>query len=233
MKRSASAAISLLLGLLAGTTEVDARDDFLVEEDGIVFDVRRFDDGRSRPYHLQFSLDDIDVVKYTFSDEGRIMWVKADTEKYAVKYKSNGSFKKIVRRDSGARMLLGDERAEEAEFDQEDIDEEHGVTFDHRRLYPCADCGETWNILCDGGVQSICDVVGNDVFGAKGGESVSIACETLGSACARLSANEACEDQCIPEGQCVCVPVESTDHPPCWSVSMVWNELSGDNIPPG
>lgn len=217
MKRwtNLNATALLLLGLLAGPTSVAraGRDEIIVHEGGITFRVARYDDGRKKPYLLKFWASGVKTSKYRFKQDGRVGSIKAGTEKYSVWHKRNGSFKKVVRKDAGGRMLLGDENAEEnQQIDQGGIDEGgQAVQFEHRRLYACDDCDEAWDIVCNVGVPTICNLRDNETLGTKGDSSVAIACETFGIACSKLSADEACDGQCIEEGAYVRhAPIELT-----------------------
>lgn len=93
----------------------------------------------------------------------------------------------------GSRVTVIAEDSNELEdaFDEED------VTPQHRRLYACSECEETWDIFCGQGLDTVCDLVGyGDPFSNLAEASVSTMCEHFGSACSGLSALEACQDQC-------------------------------------
>lgn len=206
MKYSA-AATAFLLGLLAGTVVVtDAGwDQIQIDDDGITFKVRRYDDGRTTPYRLIFS--DGDTSLYRIRYDGRVTYFKAGSEKYNVKYRRNGNIRKVIRKDNGARTLLADDLSEDFVETEGRLDEgisaEGASPTEHRHLtYACEDCEEAWDVVCGPALSYICELVGNEIFGTVGSQSIDTACDQFGSLCGSLSAGEACDGECV-EGQTI------------------------------
>lgn len=200
MRQSNIAKALCLLGVLASTAKLTraAQEEVRVEEDGITFRVGRFDDGRTNLYALDFWVSGLKMSRYRFNVNGRVGYIRATAERYVVRYYGNGSLREVDRKDTGGRMLLADENAEEAQLELEDLNEENDVLFDHRRLYACEDCVSAWDAICTGGVSSICNLLGNDALGTAADTSIEIVCETFVNVCARLSAEEGCDGQCTP-----------------------------------
>lgn len=198
----AAAPASLFLGLLSGPTIfAEANEDLLllsIRGDGITFDVIRFDDGRNRPYHVSFEKKDVSST-FEFDEAGYIEFIEAGTEEYAVRYKSNGSFRKVIRKDAGdVRMLL--EKNEEELFLN---GSEGSFTSEgqQRRFNACDDCEDAWTLVCGNGISTVCDLVDNSVLGSLGTSSVATMCDTFEDLCASTSAESACDGQCEGEGE--------------------------------
>lgn len=97
-------------------------------------------------------------------------------------------------RSFGSRVTVTAEVSNEL---KDAFDEGSPMGVEHRRLYACSDCEETWDILCGQGLDTVCDLVDyGDPFGNTAEASISTMCQHFGSACSELSALEACEDQC-------------------------------------
>ena len=205
MKPSTVATASLL-GLLAGTVVVTEAgwNQISIRDGGINFKVRRYDDGRAIPYRLIFTANNI-KSNYAIRVDGRVNQLKAGTEKCKVRYTGDGSIRKVVRKDNGARMLWHDELDKEDFSDMEDpIDEdvpfEDMSSTEYRRLassYACEDCEEAWNVVCGPALAYICELADNAVFGTTGAQSVEIACDQFGNLCDSLSADVACDGHCV------------------------------------
>ena len=204
--KPSTASTASLLGLLTGTVVVTEAgwNQIRINDSGINFKVRRFDDGRVVPYRLIFKENNIES-SYAIRVDGSVNQLKAGTEKYKVKYNGDGSIKKVVRKDNGARMLWHDELDKEDFSDMEDpIDEdvplEDMPSTEYRRLassYACEDCEEAWNVVCGPALAYICELTGNAVLGTTGAQSVEIACDQFGNLCDSLSADVACDRHCV------------------------------------
>lgn len=85
MKNQAAMTIVPLIGIiLAGITGTEAaRESMYVEEDGVNFQVVRYDDDRSKPFRLIFTADNVRSV-YNFNTAGSATNVKVGSEKYKV-----------------------------------------------------------------------------------------------------------------------------------------------------
>ena len=170
---------------MSATTHA-AKETMTVTEDDITFTVGRFDDGRSKPYVINFD-NDGDSSKYTFNTDGFVTNIKVGTERYRVVYRTNGDLRRVRRTDSGARLL-------ETEGIEE-VDED-GM-FERRRLYACNDCEDAWDAVCDEGVPSVCSIVGyGSPLTDAATASMETLCESFGNACSQSGGAEACVDQC-------------------------------------
>ena len=203
--KSSTAATTFLLGLLAGTVVVtDAGwDQIKIKDNGITFKVRRYDDGRTTPYRLIFRDGEKSLYKIRY--DGRVTHFKGGSEKYKVKYRGNGDIREVIRKDNGVRMLLADDLNEDFVETEDLLDESisaEGISpTEHRRLtYACDDCEEAWDVVCGPALSYICELVGNEILGTVGSQSVDTACDQFGSLCGSLSAEEACDGECV-EGQ--------------------------------
>ena len=194
MKTSAAAAIFLSVAIIPAIVTDAARNRLKVSEGDINFKIFSFDDGRSRPYQINFWTSDTGSSRFKFDQAGRVTYIKASSEKYVVRYKSNGSLRRLVRKDSGARTLLLS-YADEAGYEHHL--EGDAIVHENRRLYACDDCEYTWDTICGDGIPSVCDLVGHASLGATGTFAVDIVCEMLGSVCNDTSADTACDGQCI------------------------------------
>ncbi|CAM9708474.1 unnamed protein product [Ascophyllum nodosum] len=201
-----------LLGILTGTVVVTEAgwNQISINDSGINFTVRRYDDGRAVPYQLIFKANNIKST-YDIRVDGSVHLLKAGKEKYEVRYNGDGSIKKVVRQDNGARMLWHDELDKE-DFSaledpiDEDIPLEDMFSTEYRRLtssYACEDCEEAWDVVCGPALAYICELTGNAVLGTAGAQSVEIACDQFGNLCDSLSADEACKGHCVED---VCNP---------------------------
>ena len=195
-----------LLGILTGTVVVTEAgwNQISINDSGINFTVRRYDDGRAVPYQLIFKANNIKST-YDIRVDGSVHLLKAGKEKYEVRYNGDGSIKKVVRQDNGARMLWHDELDKE-DFSaledpiDEDIPLEDMFSTEYRRLtssYACEDCEEAWDVVCGPALAYICELTGNAVLGTAGAQSVEIACDQFGNLCDSLSADEACKGHCV------------------------------------
>lgn len=75
-----------------------------------------------------------------------------------------------------------------------------------RALYACDDCEEAWDMVCDSGVPSVCDLVDyGSPISAQATASLETVCNTFGGACSAAGGMEACQDQCEgdDDGECV------------------------------
>lgn len=217
MNRSAAATTAcLVLGLLWSRTVhvVEAVDRIKVTEDGTLFKINAHDPAeRPRaPYIIQFDRSGIGRSTYRFDSDLRVWFVQADTERYALRYRArDGMLRKVIRKDSGGRMLLNEEEDHEIFEDEADHDFEDAAVYNfeeadgeiiafnghHRRLYDCPDCEFDWDEVCDKGIPTVCNLEGNDAFDVLASASITVLCEALGTACSNLSADEACDGQCV------------------------------------
>ena len=106
-----------------------------------------------------------------------------------------GNLKAVKRTSSSGRALLT-----EGELDVPQI-EGRRLRFDD-----CTDCEEAFDTVCDAAL-SVCDLEDFGYpFTATAAASIDTACGTFGSACSRLEASVACQDQCTEEGVYYCKP---------------------------
>lgn len=176
MKPRTATLVSLALAAFGGNRLVDAaKHTSEVTYEGVTFNIAYFDDGRKRPYRIRFKEDGV-THRFFFKRRNILVkWIKSGTEKYRIYHRSRNLYK-VVRRDSGARLLLDD--AEDPEYEEygeyEDEDDEEFEEFEgeeededdkgeddeetsfgdwgvhqQRRLYACEDCEETWEEVCE------------------------------------------------------------------------------------
>lgn len=179
--------------LLVDTFAVQAaRDRMTVEEGGVSFKVDRYDDGRSRPYRVIFTQDGV-RSRYRFNTDGYVMNIKTGSETYKVLYRSDGDLKRVDLTSSGRRTLDEEVREASAVVEQDNLFESDR----RRRLYACGHCAEAWDAICNGGVLSVCALVGYGTpLSAVAEASIETMCGTFGEACLRLDACDACAGQC-------------------------------------
>lgn len=193
MKNLAATALLFVSSSLGPAVLTEAATEkVVVREDGIKFFVRRFE-GKSKPYRVRFSTSTTDRSDFWFKEDGSVNSIKAGTEKYVVRYRSSGALRTVLRKDSGARMLV----------DEEELDaymteaEESAFDLAHRSLYYCDDCEEKWNAVCGQGISTVCNVMDHSSLGTKGAAAVEIMCNTFGSACESISAEKVCRNRCV------------------------------------
>lgn len=204
-----------MCALLALPSEVQSQGtekiELTTEEVGSMF-VRNHAE-RDWPYSVTFVLDGEKSV-YIFEPSGTIKKFKAGSEKYKFKYKPSGALNKVVRIDSGARMLHTAHGGEEDASGILDVPQQR-----HRRLYACDDCERIWDIVCGTGLASACGPPDSfsSVFGPLATSSMVVMCSTFASLCDSTTASAACEGQCdegcgeacgisaeCVDGACVC-----------------------------
>lgn len=194
MKHSiAASAASISLGLLlfGAVLFTDAVEKIKIEIEDIVFKVKsyHFDENPSIPIVVIFLTEDVGRSKYSFDADLRIKKFIAGSEKYVVRYKADGTLRGVVRKDSGARVLLSEEEEE-----YQDV----VTVLQQRRLhYPCDDCEADWNDLCGIGIPTVCSLDGHASLGDSGISSVATLCHTFGASCSHLSGDNACDGQCV------------------------------------
>ena len=184
------------------STAEAARESMAVEADGIIFSVERYDDGRSKPYRVSFTEDGVEST-YRFNTAGFVTNIVVGSEKYRVRYESNGDLSEVRRTPSGRRgLLVGVEGQNEVAGDGLLVGGDgQGVKLvdeTHRRLYACDDCVEAWDAVCDDGVPSLCDLVdyGHPIKSAAEA-SIATMCNVMGGvACSSSGGAEACLGQC-------------------------------------
>lgn len=101
------------------------------------------------------------------------------------------------------------------EGEQEEPSEERSAlagTASHRgrrrrRLYDCVDCEQTWDTLCDQGLETVCDLEDyGSLFGSSAEVSIRLFCDNFSSVCARFSASDVCDGECEEEVEEECLP---------------------------
>ena len=173
MRTSNTMLAALLLSLVDVCFATDAsRNRITVRKYRTNYRVDSWDDNREDPYRITFWKFGLKSV-YTFDTSGNIKTLTArDTE-----YIFDGKIR--------SRMLEApdDDALEDVDVDPVEI--------------ACSDCTETWNTVCDKGVDDVCYLDANnpDDFDEDAINSVRRFCSGFGAAC-RDSAIEACEGQC-------------------------------------
>lgn len=92
MKNAGAMTIFVYSGIfLAGILVTEAaRESMYVEEDGISFQVARYEDGRSKPFRVIFTTDGARSV-YNFKTAGFVSTVKVGSERYKVSLLSSSA----------------------------------------------------------------------------------------------------------------------------------------------
>lgn len=183
------------------------RERLLVKEAGVRFTIFTYDDGRSQPYTFKFKDNDI-TSNYRFDANGDVTKITVGGAKYKVS--GNGV--------TGRRLSAGNTKQslappaawtleEDAQEELEPPFDEGLLSFEHRRLYACSECEDTWDVMCGQGLRAVCELVGyGSPFDADAEASIATMCDTFGDACSSLTAEAACESQCegdsAPDGAC-------------------------------
>ena len=189
-------AASLLGAVLFGFSIFAAagKEKLVVKDGGVTFTVVTFDDGRSKPYHINFKVDDIRSF-YAFGEEGDVTLVKVGASKYQVNDtgvigRKLGSETKQSLVLPTASVLVEDNHELETLFDE-------GPSLERRRLYACSECEDTWDVMCGQGLQTVCELVGyGSPFDAEAGASIATLCDDFGDACSSRTGEDGCRDQC-------------------------------------
>eukprot|EP00904_Undaria_pinnatifida_P013079 jgi/Undpi1/8901/HiC_scaffold_25.g11363.m1 len=186
MKISSASQASLLLALIAGFSVSEAtRHRLIVRSYRTNYKIDWWDNGRADPYRIIFKKSGLKSV-YKFLESGSLSTLTIGNTRYTFS-QSAGSLEVPSSEDIGSRMLLAPE--------DEDAEEVH---FGHRRLYDCPDCEETWDTLCDVGIEEVCGWVEllPSVFESDAQYSLTVMCTAMAAAC-DTSAADTCEGQCI------------------------------------
>eukprot|EP00904_Undaria_pinnatifida_P006370 jgi/Undpi1/2863/HiC_scaffold_14.g06240.m1 len=186
MKMPGASHASLLLAIIAGCSVSEAeRHRLIVRSNRTNYKIDWWDNGRADPYRIIFKKNGVKSV-YKFLESGSLSTLTIGNTRYTFS-QSAGSLEVQSSEDISSRMLLapGDESANE-------------VHSGHRRLYDCPDCEETWDTLCDVGIEEVCYWVEllPSVFYWDAQYSLTVMCTAMGAAC-DTSAADTCEGQCI------------------------------------
>ena len=176
IRMSSAAHVWLLVVLIVGCFVAQAtRHRITVRTYKTNYRIDWWDDGRDDPYRVTYWKFGLKAV-YLFDVSGELISLTVRDREYM--FPSN----------IGSRMLLASEQDEAAE----------NIPAGRRRLYPCADCEETWVILCDVGLADVCflDEFTPDDFNEDAKDSVRRFCSAFGAAC-ETPAFDTCEGQCI------------------------------------
>lgn len=190
MKTSSAMQASLMLVLIMVGCFVaeSARHKIKVRKNRTTFKIDWWDDGRNVPYRIIFKKSGLKST-YKFHKSGRMHSLVVGSTKYTFSFIQDVNALPEVQTSSiGSRMLLESE-------EDEDMEEVH---FEHRRLYDCADCENTWDTLCGVGIVDVCDWVPflPSVFNEDAVTSLTRMCNGMGNAC-QASAFDTCDGHCI------------------------------------
>lgn len=194
MRMSSAVQSSLLLVLMVGCFLAEAaRFRITVRKNRTNYRIDWWDDGREEPYRIIFRKSGV-RSDYRFEESGRLSTLTIEDTQYTFTSNleaANGS-PEVQASTTGSRMLLASE-----EYGA--LEEAH---FDHRRLYECADCENTWDTLCSVGIVDVCFWVPllPSIFDEDAQFSLTTMCTALGSACDTTPASDTCEGECI-EGE--------------------------------
>ena len=196
MKQSNTAQASLLLALIAGIAVTNAtRERITVKNHGIKFKVDWWDDGRTDPYRVSFTKQDVSS-EYFFDAAGRLKSLNVDDAVYQFTMAMEA-----VGDTAGVQSLSAP--ADRMLHSMEDDPELNEMEFDHhrRRLYDCSDCEETWDTMCDIGLEDVCYWVGKatNLFTSDAQISIKRMCTKFAKECLK-SAETTCEGMCTEGG---------------------------------
>ena len=209
-KASASLTTPFLCGLLlAGVRTVSAQTGTIYETFGDVeYAVDRYDTADQPRFEVSFT--DFDITSnYKFDVNGFVKTIKADSEKYTMTYRANGKLRR-VRRRSSRRQLEEQDAAdmsmvgETMPFTKGVVDEMTPASAARRRLFECDECLQTWDVVCDNGVDTVCrlDDYGNPILSA-GEVSINTFCDGFATLCSERTSDDVCQDVCGEVEDCL------------------------------
>lgn len=118
-----------------------------------------------------------------------------------VLYTPSGEIRRVTLKPSERRTLGGAQYESEEEENIDKNGANDRSLYGLRRLYPCSDCEETWNVMCSEGLSSVCDLHGyGSPFSTGATDAIGHICSLLGGACSGVLSDEACRGQCV-EGE--------------------------------
>lgn len=182
MRMSTAAHVPLLLVLIVGSFVVEAaRHRITVKTYKTNYRVDSWDDGRDEPYRVTYWKFGLKSV-YLFKASGTLTSLTVRGREYT--FPSGEGSRKLL-------PVLGNEAGEE-------------VHSGRRRLFPCADCEEAWDVLCDVGLADVCflDEFPRDDFNEDAEDSTRRFCSAFGAAC-ETPAFDSCEGQCVESESCL------------------------------
>lgn len=232
---SASAlATPMLCGLLllAGipTAKPDA---MMVPSGGVDFVLSHYDDGRPEPLEAAFTVVSLASL-YQFDVGGRVVFITAGAIVWKVRYRTNGKVRDVKK--VSVRRHLGEEENEEGDAAGTAlvgeiasgvtavVDETarggmavvgdttpaaHGASrVGSRRLMECDECHETYDLVCDEGVRTVCELMADaDPILAEGYDSISLFCIDFGNVCGERTADDVCGEECVDvNSDIACLP---------------------------
>lgn len=183
----------MLVVLMVGCFVAEsAKHQLRVRKNRATYRIDWWDTGREKPYRIIYKKNGLKSI-YKFLESGHLDTLIVGSTTYTFTYEdlAANALPEVHASSTGSRMLL-------ASQEDEDFDEVH---VDHRRLYDCADCENTWDTLCGVGIVDVCDWVPflPFVFNEDAVKSLTIMCKGMGKACL-ASAFDTCEGQCIAGG---------------------------------
>lgn len=191
MKPSKAVRASVLIALIAEIAVTEAtRERITVKNHGVKFKVDWWDDGRAYPYRVWFTKNLVSS-KYTFDAAGRLAQLYVDEAGYTFST-DTGEVQPV-----SDRMLLSGQQ--ETQADETEMEME--MEMEHRRLYDCPDCEQTWDTMCDIGLEDVCYWANEevDLFNDDTVTSLNKMCIKFTKECT-TSAETTCQGMCTEGG---------------------------------
>lgn len=183
MKTHAVAMIALGLADIISVTKATSGK-IVVEQGNTTFTLIGNVDGRKKPYKIRFKEEGV-KSGFKLDSEGLVKVVVVGSEKYKVVHNSEGDLVRVKNISSGSARYLKDQEMDTAE---QAIQPATLGRRRRRRLYDCLDCYNMWDVMCNNGRESVCelaslgtDVLSETALGAGG------TCATRSNSCATLS----------------------------------------------
>lgn len=200
-KASAAFATPFLCGLLlVGIPTVSAQTDTITESfEGVDYFVDRFDGDDQPTFEVAFHNFDF-TSTYVFDVNGFVTTIFADSQQYRMSY-TNDKLSQI-------QMVALRRQLEEEQYaaDRAAVVETAPASGVRRRLSKCDECHQTWDVVCDNGVDTVCDLKNFDKpFLSTGKVSVGGMCDDFGTLCNERTSADVCEVQCgavEPQPEC-------------------------------
>ena len=185
MKTSTVAQTAFLLALTAGNGSA-TRYLTTVKNFRVKFKMYWWDDGRDEPYKMSFTKKGI-YSAYAFNALGQLQSITVEGEDQAF---STSRKLRVTPEDMVSGKLLATD--EDLEADETGLEQDHH----RRRLYPCSDCENTWDTLCETGLADVCGVVAWGGLTGDAKTALKIFCKKFTKECDAASGEETCADDC-------------------------------------
>lgn len=185
MRRPSIALAVVVLALSAGPGRA-AIHKITVRNFGATFRVAWWDDGRIEPYRISSAEKGV-YSTYTFDAFGGLVLITVDGEEFVI--------------GEAAQTLDGIGSAMPLSIQEELGNGDTALDHHHPLLYDCSDCRQTWNTMCDIGLEAVCNLSDQNTYFPAGVPQTAVAlmCEKFGNEC-QASARQTCANICT-EGE--------------------------------